>query len=145
MFSVSHLVLVVLLLGAPTAARGANFYSTNDEVILGAPNLTAALGNPLKGLMGGSIWKNPADWPDQPVTSLEWFNIPFDDVFVAQNTTDWTKLETLLSGCANRNRHAVFSVSCCGRSGADSHFPDAYLYSSSSIGRVNRYGYQSFS
>ena len=42
---------------------------------LSPPNNLAALGNPLKGLMGGARWRNPNDWPAKPETSLEWYNI----------------------------------------------------------------------
>ena len=42
---------------------------------LAPPSNLAALGNPLKGLMGGARWRNPNDWPAQPEPSLEWYNI----------------------------------------------------------------------
>lgn len=42
---------------------------------LAPPSNLAALGNPLKGLMGGARWRNPNDWPAKPETSLEWYNI----------------------------------------------------------------------
>ena len=42
---------------------------------LAPPSNLAAIGNPLKGLMGGGRWRNPDDWPALPVSSLEWYNI----------------------------------------------------------------------
>lgn len=105
-------LLSFLLLSTCWCARyntvhGQAFYSTSD---IGAPNLAAAVGNPLKGLMGGARWKNPSEWPTQPVTSLEWYNFAFDEVLMDENTTDWSLFENHLVECASRNRHAVVSV-----------------------------------
>jgi hypothetical protein len=50
------------------------YYSTSDPNVLGAPNTSAALGNPLKGLYGGVRWATPP-LPEAVPLAIEWYNI----------------------------------------------------------------------
>jgi len=54
--------------------EGEPYYTTSDPAILGAPNTLSALGNPLKGLIGGARWANPP-LPDNVPLTMEWYNI----------------------------------------------------------------------
>lgn len=88
---------------------GKEFYSEKDFSVLGEPDFLAAIGNPLKGLMGGVRWALPP-LPSSVPSSLEWYNLGLDEIMVGDNSFDWTILEGLLSGSASRKMHAVFSV-----------------------------------
>jgi len=57
------------------------YYWTTDSAVLGAPNHTAALGNPLKGLFGSIRWSKPPLIDTIPL-SLEWFNLGLGKVDV---------------------------------------------------------------
>jgi hypothetical protein len=50
------------------------YYSTSDLSVLGAPDTSAALGNPLKGLYGGARWAKPP-LPEAVPLSIEWYNV----------------------------------------------------------------------
>lgn len=50
------------------------YYSTSDPNVLGIPNASAALGNPLKGLYGGARWA-PPPLPETVPLAIEWYNI----------------------------------------------------------------------
>jgi hypothetical protein len=50
------------------------YYTTSDPNVLGGPNTSAALGNPLKGLYGGVRWATPP-LPEAVPLSIEWYNI----------------------------------------------------------------------
>lgn len=50
------------------------YYVVTNYSVLGEPNETAALGNPLKGLMGGGRWA-PLPLPESVPLSMEWYNI----------------------------------------------------------------------
>jgi len=47
------------------------YYTTNDPNVLGAPNDRAALGNPMKGLIGGARWAT-TPLPNNVPLSVEW-------------------------------------------------------------------------
>lgn len=74
----------ILGLGAPNATLSGSptsnpwnqsYYHTFDpEKLGGAPNVTAALGNPLKGIFGGVRWTTPP-LPENVPFSLEWYNL----------------------------------------------------------------------
>ena len=51
-----------------------SYYVTQDPVVLGTPDTNAALGNPLKGLFGGTRW-NPPPLLETVPFSLEWYNV----------------------------------------------------------------------
>jgi len=55
----------------PRGLVGEPYYWTNDTTVLGVPNATAALGNPLKGLIGGVRWA-PPPLPNNVPLSMEW-------------------------------------------------------------------------
>ena len=50
------------------------YFRTNSTAVLGAPNLNAAVGNPLKGLAGGARWA-PLPLPDSVPLSIEFYNL----------------------------------------------------------------------
>ena len=82
------------------------YFQTSD---LGPLNLAAALGNPLKGLIGGARYA-PPPLPESVPLSMEWFNFGLDEIMVGDNQFDWSTLENYIAGSASRNMHAVFSV-----------------------------------
>jgi len=79
------LLLLLLTLAAPRSCHsfrlseqrvlvGEPYFRTNDTAVLGAPNNTAALGNPLKGLMGGIRW-SPPPLPDNVPSAVEGYEL----------------------------------------------------------------------
>jgi len=89
------------------------YYSTTD---LGAPNIYAAIGNPLKGLMGSPRYSPPSTWPDSIRASLEFLAIGWDELLVddpdkvGDDAYNWNVLEDILNAAASRNNHVVFIV-----------------------------------
>lgn len=79
------------------------YYRTTDAAVLGAPNHTAALGNPLKGLFGGIRWSKPPLIDTIPL-SLEWFNLGLgkvDEVISTQSNLRGASTDPiLLTHCA---------------------------------------------
>jgi hypothetical protein len=53
---------------------GEVYFQTSDPALLGAPNEMAAIGNPLKGLAGGSRYA-PPPLPESVPLAIEFFNI----------------------------------------------------------------------
>lgn len=51
---------------------GDAYYSNMN---LGSPNFAAALGNPIKGLVGGARWYPPPPLDETIPLSMEWFNV----------------------------------------------------------------------
>ena len=89
--------------------QNAPYFEIDDPAVLGAFNRKAALGNPLKGLLGGVRWSQ-APLPEAVPLSLEWANFGLNEIMVGDNQFDWTTLESYIQGSASRNRHLVFSV-----------------------------------
>ena len=79
---VHETIILVLALQLPSAytmdgplarrnvAYAEPYYTTNDPNVLGAPNDMAALGNPMKGLIGGARWA-PTPLPNNVPLSVE--------------------------------------------------------------------------
>jgi hypothetical protein len=90
------------------------YYTTSN---LGARNIDAAMGNPLKGLMSSPRWARPPYRSDIPI-SLEYYYIGLDEVITGDNQFDWTAVEDLLDDSASRNQHVVprFYIHYPGRS-----------------------------
>ena len=86
------------------------YYILNDTNILGAPNLTAALGNPLKGLAGAPRWSQFLPLPNSVPLSIEFYNIGLDEIMIGDNAFNWTIHDKFLSESASRKMHAVLSV-----------------------------------
>jgi len=61
-------------LQTPDPLFPASYYSTQDPAVLGTPDTNATLGNPLKGLFGGTRW-NPPPLLETVPFSLEWYNV----------------------------------------------------------------------
>jgi hypothetical protein len=85
-------------------------YSTNDATILGVPNLTAATGNPLKGLAGGPRYSRSSPLPNSVPSAIEFYNIGLDEIMIGDNLFNWTLHDQFLNGSASRRMHAVLSV-----------------------------------
>jgi len=76
-FTLAHGGLAQHLRGTGKEERhlyGEVYYQTSDPVLLGAPNEMAAIGNPLKGLAGGSRYA-PPPLPESVPLAIEFFNI----------------------------------------------------------------------
>lgn len=57
---------------APGGLGEPYYFRTTNLTILGVPNATAALGNPLKGLIGGVRWA-PPPLPNNVPLTMEWY------------------------------------------------------------------------
>lgn len=97
-------------------AHRQSYFSLSTGNGLDSPNLTASLGNPLKGLMG-SPWYYNYMFDSSVPESLEWFYIGWNtlmkgdpDVVGPDLAFDWTELEIRLNETASRYNHAVFTV-----------------------------------
>jgi hypothetical protein len=84
---------------------------------LGAVNLTAALGNPLKGLLGSPWFGDTYHYNSSVPSSLEWFYIGLQDIMVGDPDIvgidaafDWTEIESRFAEIASRGKHAVFTT-----------------------------------
>jgi hypothetical protein len=86
------------------------YYRTNDTVILGAPNFTAAIGNPLKGLAGGPRYSQSSPLPNSVPSAIEFYNMGLDEIMIGDNLFNWTLHDQFLSESATRRMHAVLSV-----------------------------------
>jgi hypothetical protein len=86
------------------------YFRTNDTAILGAPNLTAAIGNPLKGLAGGPRYSQSLPLPNSVASAIEFYNIGLDEIMIGDNSFNWTLHDQFLSESASRRMHAVLSV-----------------------------------
>jgi hypothetical protein len=86
------------------------YFSSNDTAILGAPNLTAAIGNPLKGLAGGPRYSQSSPLPNSVPSAIEFYNIGLDEIMIGDNAFNWTLHDQFLSESASRRMHAVLSV-----------------------------------
>jgi len=91
------------------ALQNEPYFKTDDSALLGAFDRNAAMGNPLKGLLGGSRWSG-VPLPDAVPLSMEWANFGLDEMMVGDNKFDWTLLDSYIEGSASRNRHFIFSV-----------------------------------
>lgn len=89
--------------------QSAPYFETSDAALLGAFDRNAAMGNPLKGLLGGSRWSH-GPLPEAVPLSMEWANFGLDEIMTNDNTFDWTLLDSYIEGSASRNRHFIFSV-----------------------------------
>jgi hypothetical protein len=130
---------------APPSPRslliGQEFYRSKDPAVLGGLNQSAAISNPLKGLVGGARWAPPPLLNTVPL-SMEWYNLGLDEIMVGDNKFNWTILDGLLEGSASRKMHAVFSVFIHwpGRPlRLPPHLTDIQLYDTSS-GKSPNYG-----
>ena len=83
------------------------YYRTSD---LGAPNVDAAIGNPLKGLAGGPRYSQNSPLPSSVPSAIEFYNVGFDEIMIGNNLFNWTVHEKLLQESASRKMHAVLSV-----------------------------------
>jgi hypothetical protein len=86
------------------------YYSTNSTNILGAPNVSLAIGNPLKGLAGGPRWSQQSPLPNSVPSAVEFYNIALDEIMTGDNTFNWALHDQFLSESAARKMHAVFSI-----------------------------------
>jgi hypothetical protein len=77
---------------------------------LGSPNVTAAIGNPLKGLAGGPRYSQSSPLPSNVPSAIEFYNIGLDEIMIGDNLFDWTVHDTILQESASRKMHAVLSV-----------------------------------
>lgn len=50
------------------------YFEISDQAVLGLPDRRAALGNPMKGLIGGALWA-PTPLPEVVPLSVEFYNI----------------------------------------------------------------------
>jgi hypothetical protein len=89
----------------------------NHAETLGAINVTAALGNPLKGLLGSPWFGGPYYHNSSVPSSLEWFYIGLQEIMVADPDVvgidaafNWTEIESRFAAIASRNKHAVFTT-----------------------------------
>src|SRR5271165_5812934 len=97
MKSLSLAILAVVILGRVTAAS----LETNSYFLGYA---AAPPNNPLKGFIpySGSYATFPY--------SMEWSYLPLRSLMSGPTNFNWTSLETLLNGDANRGHHTVFRV-----------------------------------
>jgi hypothetical protein len=86
---------------------------TDSGSKLGSFNPDAAIGNPLKGLMGSPFYEGPP-LPNLVPSTLEFYYIGLDSVMLdnpakvgATKAFNWTYLEGLLNGSASRRCHAI--------------------------------------
>jgi hypothetical protein len=86
------------------------YFKTNDTAILGKPNVTAAIGNPLKGLAGGPRYSSTSPLPSTIPSAIEFYNIGLDEIMIGDNQFDWKLHDQFLSESASRMMHAVLSV-----------------------------------
>jgi hypothetical protein len=93
---------------------------------LGSYSPDAAVGNPLKGLMGSPFYLRPPHG-DTVKASLEFFYVGLDKVMIgnpdkvgAVRAFNWTFLEEVLNGSVSRRCHAVLRFIL--------HFPGQVLY-----------------
>jgi hypothetical protein len=86
------------------------YYRTNDTSILGAPNLTAAIGNPLKGLARAPRWSQPSMLPNMTPSAIEFYYIGLDEIMVDDNLFNWTLHDKFLAESASRMMHVVIRV-----------------------------------
>jgi hypothetical protein len=92
------------------------YFNTSSIQVLGAPNPEAALGNPLKGLVGNVDFTNYDPQATSIDMSLEFYYIPLDelmfgnpDVVGIEKAFNWTFLESRLEGAKSRRRHMVMT------------------------------------
>jgi hypothetical protein len=97
-----------LQLGAPSSYY---YYSTSDPAILGAKNLSATLGNPLKGLVTMPRWAalSKAEAAEMP-NSLDFYYLAMDDAMVGENSFNWTVYNNTINEAARRNNHVIWRV-----------------------------------
>lgn len=89
-----------------------DFFDINDvddnyyyETTLGEINITASIGNPLKGF---SVDPNlVVTYPYRVLTSLESFYIGLDNVLMFDNVYNWSNFEKRLNDTASRNCHSI--------------------------------------
>ena len=87
------------------------YYSTNDTEILGAPNYMAAIGNPLKGLVGfGPREFLQQNLPKHVPSAIEKYNLGLSEIMMGDNQFNWTSFDRLVEASASRNMHSVFSI-----------------------------------
>jgi hypothetical protein len=79
-------------------------------------NPDAAMGNPMRGLIGSPFYEHPP-LPDAVPSTLEFFYVGLDSLLlenpakVGMNKAfDWSTIETILTGSAERARHAIIRV-----------------------------------
>jgi hypothetical protein len=99
----------------PTSSPG-YYYNISSVQVLGAPNPEAAIGNPLKGLVGNVDFTNYDPQATSIDMSLEFYYIPLDelmfgnpDVVGVDKAFNWTFLESRLEGAKSRRRHMVMT------------------------------------
>jgi hypothetical protein len=87
------------------------YYSTSDPAILGARNLNATLGNPLKGLVTAPSWGSlPAPAAAQMPHSLEFSYLGMSDAMVGNNMFNWSMFNKTINDAASRNNHVIWRV-----------------------------------
>jgi hypothetical protein len=92
-------------------APSSYYYTTSDPTVLGAKNLTATLGNPLKGFVAVPTWSSlpKAEAADMP-HSLEFSYLAMNDSMVGNNTFNWSIFNKTITGAASRNNHVIWRV-----------------------------------
>lgn len=112
----SSLLFVIMTHGTQgIRLRGRNLQNTpyflsSDPSLLGEVDLSAAIGNPLKGLIGGARF-GPPPLPDSVPLSMEFYNFGLNEFMTGDNQFNWTVLDTSIASSASRNMHVVISVS----------------------------------
>ena len=87
------------------------FYRTNSSSILGAPNYMAAIGNPLKGLVGfGPREYLQQSLPDNVPSAIEKYNLGLNEIMIGDDQFNWTEFDQLVAASASRKMHSVFSI-----------------------------------
>jgi hypothetical protein len=87
------------------------YYRTDDTAVLGAPNYMAAIGNPLKGLVGfGPREFLQQSLPDNVPSAIEKYNLGLNEIMIGDNQFNWTSYDRLVEASASRKMHAVFSI-----------------------------------
>ena len=87
------------------------YFRTEDRAILGTPNYRAAIGNPLKGLVGfGPREFLQQTLPDNVPSAIEKYNLGLNEIMIGDNQFNWTSHDQLVAASASRNMHAVFSI-----------------------------------
>ena len=86
------------------------YYSTSSSAILGSSNVSAVIGNPLKGLLTSPRWtSNPA--PSIPI-SLDYYYFGLNELMFGANQFNWTVLDNALALAASRWKHVIPRVYC---------------------------------
>ncbi len=103
--SVYLLVFVFL-----SIAHAETYVVTTSPEVLGSVNTSAAIGNPMKGLLTSPLWTGGNTATTSVPLSLEFYSIKMNEIMTGPDSYNWGVLDETIDDAKAHNSHVIWRI-----------------------------------